>query len=455
MPLKNLPPEIKKIFDIFPSDSIRLVGGCVRDMIIGITPKDYDFATQFLPQETITILQKHNILAVPTGVKFGTITAVINNQNFEITTLRKDNKADGRHCEPEFVDDYLLDAQRRDFTINALYLDSQGVIYDYFNGIADLENKTVKFIGDANERIKEDFLRILRFFRFSCYYAAKLDNKGLKACIEQKNGVRFLSADRVRNELYKIISCTQKEKLLSILDSLENSQIRVEIFSAQFQIQKLQKLLNLVEALQIKPSENLKFFILIFANNINLDEILSRLNFSNHTKKYFKFLFEKITALNIKSILKTFQTCTTLLADRAKCFRGKHVVEINSSKSGRRASRFARPPNCSGIFASLKRLESIQEFLAFYETELVYDLYLASLVLHGSNNENLAEIKNNLQFIATFSLPNFPINGEDLMTLGIKGKALGEAIIQTKKFWAKNNFTADKGLLIEFAENLK
>lgn len=186
--LSSLPPEVKKIFKIFTKDGdeIRLVGGSVRDLLLNKKVKDFDFATKLLPEEVIKILEQNKLKAIPTGKKFGTITAVVNGKNFEITTLRKDSETDGRHCKPEFVDDYFLDAARRDFTVNALYLDSSGVIHDYFDGKSDLKNKKIKFIGDANRRIEEDFLRILRFFRFSCEYAEKLDVEGLKACVKQK-----------------------------------------------------------------------------------------------------------------------------------------------------------------------------------------------------------------------------------------------------------------------------
>ena len=180
--VNNLPQEVKTLFEIF-GDDIRLVGGCVRDLLLKKPVNDFDFATKNTPQKTTEILERNKIRAVPTGVKFGTITAVINGQNFEITTLRKDNETDGRHCNPQFVDDYFFDAARRDFTINALYLDSTGLVTDYFDGNSDLKAKKVRFIGDAVKRIEEDYLRILRFFRFSCEYAVELDQKGLAACV--------------------------------------------------------------------------------------------------------------------------------------------------------------------------------------------------------------------------------------------------------------------------------
>ena len=201
---ENLPPEVLKIFAIF-GENIRLVGGSVRDLILAKKVHDFDFACKFLPKKIEKILNENNIKSVPTGLKYGTITAVINHQNFQITTLRKDENQKGRYCEVNFVEDFYEDAKRRDFTINALYLDSLGEIHDYFNGIADLKNHNVRFILDPKTRIQEDYLRILRFFRFSCDYAQNLDKEGLEACLQFKNSLEILSKERVREEFLKII----------------------------------------------------------------------------------------------------------------------------------------------------------------------------------------------------------------------------------------------------------
>ena len=245
--IKNLPPEVKKIFSIFlnQGDEIRLVGGCVRDLLIEKQVNDFDFATKFLPEEIIKILEKNKIQAIPTGVKFGTITAVVNHKNFEITTLRKDSETDGRHCQPEFIDDYFLDAARRDFTINALYLDDKGLVHDYFNGISDLKNQEVKFIGNAQERIEEDFLRVLRFFRFSCNYAKKLDEVGLKACFSKKSGLQKLSRERIRMEFLKLISSSKKAALIEILKQAEELNILSEIFSIKLDIKALEEIFKI------------------------------------------------------------------------------------------------------------------------------------------------------------------------------------------------------------------
>ncbi|MBU6140592.1 MAG: CCA tRNA nucleotidyltransferase [Proteobacteria bacterium] len=274
---ENFTPEIKTIFAIF-GDNIRLVGGCVRDLLLEKKINDFDFATKFLPNETTKILEKNKIKAVPTGAKFGTITAVINDRNFEITTLRKDNETDGRHCEPEFVDDFLLDASRRDFTVNALYMDSRGQISDYFDGISDLKKQKLRFIGDAEKRIEEDFLRILRFFRFSVEYANELDAEGLKACVNQKENLKKISRERIRQEFLKLISSKKKERVVAILKTLEQQKISDEIFSSSLDIPAFERLQS--------DDSKLKIAALLLNKNFKPEEICA----TNSEKKLFNFL---------------------------------------------------------------------------------------------------------------------------------------------------------------------
>ena len=143
------------------NETSRIVGGYVRNYLRNIETIDIDIATKLIPDEVISLLSKAGIKTVPTGLSHGTISAFINDQTFEITTLRKDTNYDGRHADIEFTDDWAVDASRRDFTINAIYMNSDGDIYDPFDGVSDLNSGIVKFIGDPEKRIKEDYLRIL------------------------------------------------------------------------------------------------------------------------------------------------------------------------------------------------------------------------------------------------------------------------------------------------------
>ncbi|WP_342278502.1 MULTISPECIES: CCA tRNA nucleotidyltransferase [unclassified Candidatus Tisiphia] len=221
----------------------RIVGGAVRDAIIGVVNYDVDIATNLLPKQVTDILSKANITVIPTGIKHGTVTALFKNEKFEITTLRKDIKCDGRSAEVIFTDDFMEDAARRDFTINALsYCPFEHKIYDYFSGIDDLRQSKVIFIGQAFERIQEDFLRILRFFRFSCYYAAQLDLDGLNACIKLKENLKLLSKERIKWEMDKLIISDNSPDILQQM--FDNGILQIILPVSQFDKRFLSEAIN-------------------------------------------------------------------------------------------------------------------------------------------------------------------------------------------------------------------
>lgn len=185
----------------------RLVGGAVRDWLLGHVPADIDIATRLTPDAVTQALEAADIRAVPTGLAHGTVTAVTGQTPYEVTTLRRDVQSFGRHAEVAFTDDWREDAARRDFTINALYADPlTGELFDWFGGLADLDARRVRFIGAPLERIAEDHLRILRFFRFSARFAPELDAEGLEACAARANDLMALSRERIRDELMKLLA---------------------------------------------------------------------------------------------------------------------------------------------------------------------------------------------------------------------------------------------------------
>ena len=196
--------KLNEIFNKNNQDNLRIVGGAVRNFLLNKEIIDFDLSTTFTPTETQKILDKNNIKNIPTGVNFGTITAIFNKKTYEITSTRKDIQTDGRHAIVEYTKDFKIDAERRDFTFNALYLDFNNNVYDYFNRISDLKKGIIRFIGNAESRIKEDYLRILRFFRFYTYYGNVLDNEGLKYSILYKEKLNSLSAERIKTEMFKI-----------------------------------------------------------------------------------------------------------------------------------------------------------------------------------------------------------------------------------------------------------
>ncbi|WP_425516720.1 CCA tRNA nucleotidyltransferase [Stakelama flava] len=184
----------------------RFVGGAVRDTLIGIRVADVDMATIHRPDAILAMLADAGIRSVPTGLKHGTITAILGSGPIEVTTLRHDLETDGRHATVAFTDDWRADAARRDFTINALYADPlSGEVFDYFDGLGDLSQRRVRFIGDPLQRIAEDHLRILRFFRFLARFGDSPDESGLSACIARANDLMALSRERIADEMLKLL----------------------------------------------------------------------------------------------------------------------------------------------------------------------------------------------------------------------------------------------------------
>jgi len=204
---------VRTLFDTLGGSGIaaRFVGGWVRDAVLGVTilSKEPDLAVDKSPETVMLALKAARIKVVPTGLKHGTVTAVIDGRPLELTTLRRDVETDGRHAVVAFTDDWLEDASRRDFTFNALYADLDGTLYDPFDGRIDLAEARVRFIGDPDLRIAEDRLRILRFFRFHAWYGRPpFDAAGFEACRRNAGSLRGLSGERVRKELLRLLEAS-------------------------------------------------------------------------------------------------------------------------------------------------------------------------------------------------------------------------------------------------------
>ncbi|MEM6811477.1 MAG: CCA tRNA nucleotidyltransferase [Pseudomonadota bacterium] len=234
-----------------------LVGGCVRNEILKKPVSDIDIATKFTPQEVQKILDKNDIQCIPTGIDHGTVTVILDKKPYEITTLRKDVSTDGRRATIEFSDQWGEDAQRRDFTINALYLDMNGRLYDPLQkGYEDIQDKKVRFIGNADQRIQEDYLRVLRFFRFHSYYGeGDIDRDGLKACIKNREGVLSLSRERITNEFFKILL---SDNVTEILEIMFSSDILSKVKSDQYEPNFLKALLTFQSQKNFEPDNMIK-----------------------------------------------------------------------------------------------------------------------------------------------------------------------------------------------------
>ncbi len=210
-------PGVVQIFSALGArgHEVRAVGGAVRDVLLGRSVQDVDFATTALPETVMELATEAGLKAIPTGIDHGTVTVVAGGRPFEVTTLRKDVETYGRRAKVSYTDDWAADAGRRDFTINALYADAEGTLFDPRDGYGDIEARHIRFIGDARARVREDYLRILRFFRFNAELeAGDFDEEGLRACVIEHAGLHELSAERVRSELLRLLGAEDALKAL-------------------------------------------------------------------------------------------------------------------------------------------------------------------------------------------------------------------------------------------------
>ncbi len=213
-------PETRVVLEALTAAGVeaRFIGGCVRDALLKRPVRDIDIASPELPDRIMAVLEKAGIKVVPTGIDHGTVTAVVEKMPFEITTLRVDVETDGRRAQVAFTNDWIADAARRDFTINAMSCTANGDVYDYFNGLEDLGHGMIRFVGNARERIDEDVLRLLRFFRFFALFGRPPpDRDALAACRERASGIRLLSGERVRVEVFRTLMATDPADVFQLM----------------------------------------------------------------------------------------------------------------------------------------------------------------------------------------------------------------------------------------------
>jgi len=287
---KKFPIEkiFKSISEFSDTSEIRYVGGCIRKIINNEIVEDIDLATNLNPEQVIECLKKNNINYYETGINHGTLTVIINEKKFEITSLRKDVFTDGRHAKVQFSDNWHEDASRRDFTINCIYSDIDGNLFDPFNGKKDLENGKLNFIGDPETRIKEDYLRILRYIRFFLNYSNKEHDFKIKKIIKQNiNGVIDLSNERLIDELKKLVLSRGFLKIYK-------DQFCLEIILLIFPQLKNIRIFSSMNNYAIKNYYSKDFIFLlslmIIDETDNTDYFLYKFNLSNRDKKRINFL---------------------------------------------------------------------------------------------------------------------------------------------------------------------
>jgi poly(A) polymerase len=267
-------------------DGARIVGGAVRDALLGVLVADIDIATKLRPDIVIARLKSEGISAIPTGLDHGTITAVVDKQNFEITTLRRDVATDGRRATIAFATEWQDDAARRDFTINALYADPKtGEIFDYFGGKDDLEARTIRFIGDAAQRIAEDHLRILRYFRFLARFGRTedVDPTALIACKAAANSLMALSRERIAQELTRLLVLPDPRFAIQLM--IENGIFAP--FLPELSPQAAQHFAQLVERqneYDIRASLSARLLAILPDDAIIADKVAMRLKLSNRLR---------------------------------------------------------------------------------------------------------------------------------------------------------------------------
>src|SRR5476649_2147492 len=230
----------------------RFVGGAVRNALLGVGVVDIDIAVPMPPSEALARLAAKGIKVVETGLEHGTVTALAGHHAFEITSLRRDVETDGRHAKIAFTDDWAADAARRDFTINALYASAAGEIFDYAGGVEDLIAGKVRFVGNARRRIAEDYLRILRLFRFHAWYGkGEIDAEGLRAAAEAKDKLKTLSAERVAKELLRLLEAGNPAPVLRVMAA---TGILPELLPGALSLPRLERLAE-IDAVNLFPRD--------------------------------------------------------------------------------------------------------------------------------------------------------------------------------------------------------
>src|SRR5882724_611853 len=264
-------------------EEARVVGGAVRNALLKIPIGDIDIATTALPDEVIRRAKADGVKSVPTGIEHGTVTLVVDGQPFEVTTLREDTETFGRKAKVAFGRDWAADAQRRDFTINGLSIDAEGVVHDHVGGLEDIATKRVRFIGDASQRIAEDYLRILRFFRMHASYGAgEPDRAGYLACIGGRAGLSSLSAERVRMEMLKLLVA---EGAAVAVQAMADAGLLLPIFGGVAYIGTFAAMIAAERALELPPNAVRRLAALTVAVTEDARRVSARLRLSNAETK--------------------------------------------------------------------------------------------------------------------------------------------------------------------------
>jgi tRNA nucleotidyltransferase/poly(A) polymerase len=382
---KDLKFIFKKLQEGIPGDKVaaRFVGGCVRKHLSKEKIDDIDIATILTTDQVKEKFKDTNLKVIDTGIKHGTVTIVSKNHKVELTTLRKDIKTDGRHAEVEYTDSWQQDSERRDFTINAIYMDINGKLYDPQMGTVDLKNKSIKFIGDPQKRIEEDYLRIVRFIRFKIMYDIAVEPTTSDAIKQNLDGIQKISKERILIELLKILSL---KNFLTINQSSNLREIFSMIFPEFLYLNRLERLKKIYQYSEVNV--DILLAVMLIDEKENHEYFIHKYNVSNKTKE----TLEKFNKNLIK--LKNDKEFFEKNLIKNAYFNGKnHLVALNL------------------INFSINSKVKINDFTK------------------------------NLNKILKIKIPIFPIDGENLKQKGMQeGQTLGIVLKTLEKEWINNNF---------------
>ncbi len=393
-------PETQAVFACLNRDGFeaRVVGGAVRNALLNAPVTEVDFATTARPEDMLRLAQEAGLKTAPTGIAHGTVTLIAGGTPFEATTLRRDVETDGRRAIVAFGEDWAEDARRRDFTMNALYAGASGEIYDPLGGLPDLLSRRVRFVGDARARIREDYLRILRFFRFSADYAeGEFDREGVAASVRERLGLERLSRERVRAELLRILVARRAADAIEIMDE---SGLLLLILGGVARRKRFERLCGAEAALGLTPDPLYRLAAL------------------------GAFVAEDAARLSEK-------------------------LRLSSQEANEIASLSSRAPPVSGD------MEENVLLAALYR--LGPRLFLGRLLLSFAESEAAADdpaLKRAADLARTWTRPKCPVSGGDLLMRGwAPGAALGERLKQLEQRWIESRFTLSREALLDHCED--
>lgn len=388
-------PVVQGVCDAFERAGrpLRFVGGAVRDHLLGWPVHDIDAATTATPDETLALLAQHRIKAVPTGIAHGTITAVVGGETLEITTLRRDVATDGRHAVVAFTDDWQQDAARRDFTINALYLSPQGMLYDEVGGRKDLQEGIIRFIGKPEARIAEDHLRILRYFRFLATHGRQSpDVASLAACENAAQELLNLSGERIRQEMMKLLAAPHPQMAL---EAMQACGVLPAVTGSAFGLATLTPLYALEMALSLPPHPLVRLGVLLRSTGGGM--ALAR-----------------------------------AISERWKC----------SSREKKLLEAFIRHQPASTLDA-----RHCRQLLYHYGSEIGPLILLVDAAERGVEAAAFAPVWEEAQ---GWIPPRLPVSGEDIKAAGLSsGPALGKALRALEDAWIASDFTLNHAALLK------